>query len=180
MPRFQYYRIAATALVLMATAPAGTPTWAQSRDNLPDTTQETEQQAPQEAPQEATKEKPKDAAGKPPKPFGGGSPLDVIMNTKFWEAAPEPKDFVKQNRQNVDELKYQPTIGNDPERPKTRSKDELTSLRSEMEEAATHNTDAVSGKKPPKPALAAQKAKPPRVPAKPHAPDKAHEPDKPN
>jgi hypothetical protein len=172
MPRFQYYRIAATALVLTAAAPA----WAQSRDSLPDTTQETQQETPQEAPQEAPKEaakdKPKDAAAKPPKPFGGGSPLDVIMNTRLWTEAPEPKDFVRQNRQNVDELKYQPTVGADPERPKTRSTDELKSLRSEMDEAATHNTDAVSGKKKPKPTLAAQKTKPPHGPAKPHGPDK--------
>lgn len=85
-------------------------------------------------------------APKPPKPYGGGTPLDVIMHTKLWTEAPTPKDFVIENRQPVDQLKYQPTVGNDPERPKTLTKDELKSLRSELEDAAVHNAQAVSGK----------------------------------
>ena len=91
----------------------------------------------------AAEEKP---APKPPKPYGGGTPLDVILHNKLWTEAPTPKDFVLENRQPVDELKYQPTVGNDPERPKTLTKDELKSLRSELEDAATHNAQAVSGK----------------------------------
>lgn len=91
----------------------------------------------------AAEEKP---APKPPKPYGGGTPLDVIMHNKLWTEAPTPKDFVLENRQPVDQLKYQPTVGNDPERPKTLTKDELKSLRSELEDAAAHNAQAVSGK----------------------------------
>jgi hypothetical protein len=84
---------------------------------------------------------------KPKKPYGGGTPIDVIVNNKMWETPPEPKEFVLQNRRPVDELNYEPTVGIDPERPKTRSKDELNGLKSELDDAASHNLQAVNGKK---------------------------------
>jgi hypothetical protein len=84
---------------------------------------------------------------KPKKPYGGGTPIDVIVNNKMWETPPEPKEFVLENRRPVDELKYEPTVGIDPERPKTKSKDELNGLKSELDDAASHNLQAVSGKK---------------------------------
>ena len=34
---------------------------------------------------------------KAPKPYGGGTPLDVLMHTKLWEDVPEAKDFVKES-----------------------------------------------------------------------------------
>jgi hypothetical protein len=92
-----------------------------------------------------------DKPAKPKKPFGGGSPLEVIINNKLWTDEPKPQDFVIQNRRPADELHYQPTVGTDPERPKTLNKDELKSLQSEMEAAKTHNANAVTGKPDPKP-----------------------------
>ncbi len=157
MPRFQHSLIVAFALALMAASPA----LAQSRseDNAQDVQKETAQEKPD---------------AKPAKPYGGGTPLDVILNTRFWTDLPEPKDFVRQNRQPDDELKYQPTVGADPERPKARSKDELKSLQSEMEEAATHNSRAVNGKKKVTATPAAQKPKPARGSDKTHSADKTN------
>jgi hypothetical protein len=157
MPRFQCSRIAAIAVALIAASPA----LAQSQPE--DNAQETVQEKPDAKPD-----------AKPVKPYGGGTPLDVILNTRLWTEAPEPKDFVRQNRQPVEELKYQPTVGTDPERPKPRSKDELKSLQSEMEEAATHNSRAVSGKKKASATPAAQKTKTTRGSDKTHSVDKTN------
>jgi hypothetical protein len=131
MARFQSLRLVAIAVALVATLPALA-----------------EDQA-----QPATKADSTDKANtpaKPKKPFGGGSPLEVIMNNKLWTDEPKPQDFVIQNRRPVDELHYQPTQGNDPERPKALNKDELKSLQSEMEAAQAHNTSAMTGKPVPK------------------------------
>ncbi|MGP0061350.1 MAG: hypothetical protein ACLPID_18925 [Beijerinckiaceae bacterium] len=161
MLRFQYSCIAIIAVALIAASPALAQS--QPEDNAQD--------APKETVQQKSDVKP---AAKPVKPYGGGTPLDVILNNRLWTEAPEPKDFVRQNRQPVDELKYQPTVGTDPERPKTRSKDELKSLQSEMEEAASHNSRAVSGKKKVGATPAAQKTKTTRSSDKAHSADKTN------
>lgn len=104
----------------------------------------------QPAPKADSKDK-ADQPAKPKKPFGGGSPVEVVIHNKLWTDEPKPQDFVIQNRRPTDELHYQPTIGTDPERPKTLTKDQLKSLQSELEAAQTHNADAVSGKHAPAP-----------------------------
>jgi hypothetical protein len=149
MPRFQYSRTAAISALVFAALLL--PAVAQDRDS--------EQPA-----KDTAQEKP----AKPPKPYGGGTPLDVILHNKLWETPPEPKDFVRENRRPVDELNYQPTVGSEPERPKTRSNDELKALQSELEGAETRNSVAAGGKKAGKPDAAvrskshaaARKAKP--------------------
>ncbi|MGO9008366.1 MAG: hypothetical protein ACLQIQ_06660 [Beijerinckiaceae bacterium] len=162
MARFQYFRIAAITVVLIA----GSTALAQSQA----------EDHGQDTPKETAPEKP---SARPAKPYGGGTPLDVIINNRLWTEAPEPKDFVRQNRQSVDELKYRPTAGTDPERPKNRTKDELKALQSELEEAASHNSRAasgkkVSGKKTASPTPAAQKTKTTGASDKTHSADKTN------
>lgn len=72
---------------------------------------------------------------KPPEPYGGGTPLDVLMHTKLWEDVPQPKDFVKQSRPPEDALQYQPTQGNDPKGAQLLNSDQLDSMQDELEHA---------------------------------------------
>jgi hypothetical protein len=90
---------------------------------------------------------------KPPKPYGGGSPLDVLMHAKLWEQVPEAKPFVKDNRPPVDALQYQPTqdrelLTNGPvaPHPQILNGKELQSLQGELEHAGARNEKA-AGKK---------------------------------
>jgi hypothetical protein len=66
-----------------------------------------------------------------------GSPLDTLMNAKFWPDIPEAKDFVKQSRPPESGLDYQALTrpGTDPVRPKPKSASELEALRVELEKA---------------------------------------------
>ncbi len=84
---------------------------------------------------------------KPPKPYGGGSPLDVLMHSKLWETPPEAKPFVKESRDPSSDLHYLPTAGTDLERPKLLSSDQLKSLQGELEQAGAHNEKAAGVKK---------------------------------
>lgn len=93
--------------------------------------------------QQATPETPP----KPAQPYGGGSPLDVIMNTRLWTDVPEAKDFVKETRPPEDSLEYQPTAGTDPPRPKLRTPAELKALQDELENAGARNEKAAGIKK---------------------------------
>jgi len=130
MPRFQYFRTAAIVAALFAAAvtPAPAQEVTEGRNTSTDPVQD--------SPQDVVPDKPAPkSTDKPKKPFGGGTPIDVIMNNKLWVDPPEPKDFVRENRRPVEELKFQPTVGLDPERPKTRTKDELKELQSELEKA---------------------------------------------
>ena len=152
MARFQSLRSAAIAVALVSLL-AAVPAYAEDQ--------------PQPAAQPATKtDKDKtnkdkaDTPAKPKKPFGGGSPLEVIIHNKLWTDEPKPQEFVIQNRRPADELHYQPTIGTDPERPKVLTNDQLKSLRSEMEAAQTHNANALAGKPDPHPPV---KPKPKKV-----------------
>jgi hypothetical protein len=137
MPRFQYFRTAVLLAALFAAAATAAPAQEVTEgrntttDPVPDNSQDSAV---------PDKPAPKPATGKPKKPFGGGTPIDVIVNNKLWVDPPEPKDFVRENRRPVEELKFQPTVGLDPERPKTRTKDELKDLQSELEKAGLHKT----------------------------------------
>lgn len=118
---------------------------------------------------------------KQPKPYGGGSPLDVLLHTKLWEVPPEAKPFVKETRVPVDSLHYQPTIGTDPARPKVLTKDQLQSLQGELEQAGAHNEKAAGVKtkdfadvEPAKPAKQARKGKGKEMKAHADAPTDLH------
>jgi hypothetical protein len=103
-----------------------------------------------DAPRDATQDRPAQTAApaKPPKPYGGGSPLDVLMHTKLWVTPPEPKEFVKESREPLSTLEYQPTAkAPDPVRPKVLSSGELKSLQGELEQAGAKNEKAASVKK---------------------------------
>lgn len=130
-----YFQCLCRAALIAATLCAALPAQAQQPQDLP-AQSDTEQTAPaQNAP-----------TAKPPKPYGGGSPLDVIIHTKLWETPPEPKPFVKESREPSDTLDYQPTVGTDPKRPKLLSKGQLKDLESELEQAGAHNEKAAGVK----------------------------------
>jgi hypothetical protein len=84
---------------------------------------------------------------KPPQPYGGGTPIDVLLNTRFWTDVPEAKDFVKASRPPEDSLDYQPTSGKDPVRPKPRTPAELKAMEDELERAGAAAERAAGVKK---------------------------------
>jgi hypothetical protein len=95
------------------------------------------------------------SSSKPVKPYGGGSPLDVLMHAKLWETVPPAKDFVKESRPPESELQYQSTqipppkaeVGPAPPPPlKLRDSSQLKSLEGELEQAGAQNEKAASGK----------------------------------
>jgi len=90
---------------------------------------------------------------KPPKPYGGGSPLDVIMHSKLWEDVPEAKGFVKDSRPSADSLQYQPTQdretltdGPPAPHPQILNGKELQSLQGELAHAGAKNEKAAGVK----------------------------------
>jgi hypothetical protein len=93
------------------------------------------QESQQPAPQQDAQAPPQRAPQKPPQPYGGGTPLDVILNTRLWTDVPEAKDFVKATRPPEDTLQYQPTVGQDVQRPKPRTAAELKAMEEELERA---------------------------------------------
>lgn len=87
---------------------------------------------------------------KKPKPYGGGTPLDVLMSTKLWVSPPEEKEFVKETRPQPDTLHYQSTIpapGAEPVRPKLLNKDQLQALQQELEVGGALNERAADVKR---------------------------------
>jgi hypothetical protein len=72
---------------------------------------------------------------KNPQPYGGGTPLDVILNTRFWTDVPEAKDFVKESRPPEETLHFQTTGGKDIARPKLRTSNELKAMEEDLERA---------------------------------------------
>ena len=84
---------------------------------------------------------------KPPQPYGGGTPIDVILNTRLWTDVPEAKEFVKATRPPEDTLEYQPTFGQDPPRPKPRTPEELKTMEEELERAGAAAERAAGVKK---------------------------------
>ena len=60
----------------------------------------------------------------PKQPYGGGTPLDVIMHTKLWTDVPEMPAFVKAARPPEKSLDFIPTgVGTEPKRPPLRPPD---------------------------------------------------------
>jgi hypothetical protein len=79
----------------------------------------------------------------PQKPYGGGTPLDVIMHTKLWTDVPEMRDFVKAARPPEKSLDYIPTgVGTEPKRPPLRSSAQLQQMEDELENAGVRNEKA--------------------------------------
>jgi hypothetical protein len=97
---------------------------------MPAFAQESQQTVPEQGAQN-----PQQAPQKPPQPYGGGTPLDVILNTRLWTDVPEAKEFVKATRPPEDTLEYQPTAGKDVLRPKPRTPEELKAMEDELERA---------------------------------------------
>lgn len=99
--------------------------------------------AAQEAPRDQTPQTSTTAPAKAPQPYGGGSPLDVLMHAKLWEDPPQPKPFVTESREPLDTLSYQPTAKDEePKRPKPLSAKELKALQGALEHAGAHNEKA--------------------------------------
>jgi len=82
------------------------------------------------------------APAKAPQPYGGGSPLDVLLHAKLWEDPPQPKRFVTESREPLDTLSYQPTAGDDAKREKPLSAKQLEALQGTLEHAGAHNEKA--------------------------------------
>lgn len=91
-------------------------------------------------------------------PKSYGSPLDTLMNTRLWADVPEAKDFVRESRPPSGSLSYQPLTGEDPERPKPRTEEELKALESELDRAAARNSRRGGNLGRPKAALSAKTA----------------------
>lgn len=109
---------------------------------LPAFAQESQQPAPQQE-----SETPQQAPQKPPQPYGGGTPIDVILNTRLWTDVPEAKDFVKATRPPEDTLEFQPTVGKDPARPKPDTPAQLKAMEDELERAGAAAERAAGLKK---------------------------------
>ncbi len=77
----------------------------------------------------------KSSKSQAPQPYGGGTPLDVILSTRLWSDVPEAKDFVKSTRPPEETLQFQPTAGKDVARPKPRTPTELKAMEEELEQA---------------------------------------------
>jgi hypothetical protein len=84
---------------------------------------------------------------KPPQPYGGGTPLDVILNTRFWTDVPEAKPFVKATRPPEETLQYQPTAGKDVVRAKLKTSSELKAMEDDLERAGAAAERAAGVKK---------------------------------
>jgi hypothetical protein len=69
------------------------------------------------------------------RPYGGGTPLDVILNTRLWTEVPEAPDFVKQSRPPEGTLQYQTTGGKDIPRPRLKTSAELQDMEEELDRA---------------------------------------------
>jgi hypothetical protein len=98
--------------------------------------------AAQDVPRDQPSQAPATAPAKAPQPYGGGSPLNVLMHTKLWEDPPTPKPFVTESREPLDTLSYQPTAGDDTKRAKPLSAKQLEALQGALENAGAHNEKA--------------------------------------
>ena len=82
----------------------------------------------------------------PPQPYGGGTPLDVIMHSKFWVDPPQMAPFVREARPSTDTLNYTPTSGTEPKRPPLRTTTERQQREDQLENAGAHNEAAAGFK----------------------------------
>lgn len=83
---------------------------------------------------------------KTPQPYGGGTPLDVILHNKLWVTPPPMASFVKASRPPEATLDYQPTSGKDVKRPALRNATQLQQLEDELEDAGAHNETVTHAK----------------------------------
>lgn len=72
-------------------------------------------------------------------PYGGGTPLDVILHTRLWADVPEMKPFVRASRPPETSLDYTPTTGTEPKRPALDTKSELQQMDEQLENAGARN-----------------------------------------
>jgi hypothetical protein len=91
--------------------------------------------------------KPASKPAKPPKPYGGGTPLDVILSTKLWVDPPKEKPFVEESRPAPSTLHYQPTVGTDPKRAPLLDKSQLGAMQQDLEAGGAVNEKAAGVKK---------------------------------
>lgn len=78
----------------------------------------------------------------PQQPYGGGTPLDVIMHSKLWTDVPEMPDFVRAARPPEQSLQFIPTGGTEPTRPPLRNSTQLQQMQDELENAGARNEAA--------------------------------------
>ncbi|HTJ02893.1 MAG TPA: hypothetical protein VL492_08870 [Methylovirgula sp.] len=90
--------------------------------------------------------KPASKPAKPPKPYGGGTPLDVILSTKFWVDPPKEQPFVEESRPDPSSLHYQPTVGSDPKRAPLLDKSQLGAMQQDLEASGAVNEKAAGVK----------------------------------
>jgi hypothetical protein len=83
---------------------------------------------------------------KMPQPYGGGTPLDVILHTKLWVTPPPMAPFVKASRPPEATLDYQPTSGKETKRPALRNAAQLQQLQDELEDGGAHNETVTHAK----------------------------------
>ena len=81
-----------------------------------------------------------------PQPYGGGTPLDVILHTKLWVTPPPMAPFVKASRPPEATLDYQPTSGKETKRPALRNAAQLQQLQDELEDGGAHNETVTHAK----------------------------------
>ncbi|HEY0146843.1 MAG TPA: hypothetical protein VGB93_12000 [Methylovirgula sp.] len=79
------------------------------------------------------------APKKTPQPYGGGTPLDVILHNKLWVTPPPMAPFVKASRPPEATLEYTPTSGKEVTRPALRNAAQLQQLQDELEDGGAHN-----------------------------------------
>jgi len=94
-------------------------------------------------------------------PYGGGTPLDVIMHTKLWTDAPEMSGFVKAARPPEQSLNFISTgVGTEPKRPPLRNSTQIQQMEDELESAGARNEAAAGFRTRHFQAMATPKKKP--------------------
>jgi hypothetical protein len=83
---------------------------------------------------------------KTPQPYGGGTPLDVILHNKLWVTPPPMAGFVKASRPPEATLEYTPTAGKEVPRPALRNAAQLQQLQDELEDGGAHNEAVMNAK----------------------------------
>jgi hypothetical protein len=79
----------------------------------------------------------------PKQPYGGGTPLDVIMHSKLWTDVPRMPDFVRAARPPEKSLNYISTaIEKQPKRPPLRNSSQIQQMEDELETAGARNEAA--------------------------------------
>ncbi|MEW6437013.1 MAG: hypothetical protein AB1508_07565 [Pseudomonadota bacterium] len=99
--------------------------------------------AQENSPESIPENQPGEPAVKPaPQPYGGGTPIDVIVHSKFWVDPPKMAPFVRKARPAPDSLNYTPTAGTEPKRPALRTATDLQKMEDELENAGARNEAA--------------------------------------